>query len=63
MKKLKMSAGETAAQVTAEPRGASHIGVKELLIFLDYFGEIKGAIKGRDEIRQAALHRRRTKHL
>ena len=59
----KISVGETTAQVAAEQPGASHIGLTELLIFFDYLGEIKGAIKGRDEIRKAALHRRRKKHL
>lgn len=41
----------------------SHIGMTELLIFPDYLGEIKGAIKGRDEIRRTALHTCRKKHL
>lgn len=58
----KVSAGETAAQAARQQR-ASHIGMTELLIFLDYLGEIKGAIKGRDEIRKVALHRCRKKHL
>ncbi len=58
-----VSAGETTAQVTARQQRAGHIGMTELLIFLDYLGEIKGAIKGRDEIRKAALHRCRKKHL
>lgn len=59
----KICVGKTTAQVAARRRRASLIGLTELLIFLDYLREIKGAIKGRVEIRKAALHRRRKKHL
>lgn len=48
---------ESTAQV--EQPAASHVALTELLIFSDYLGEIKRAIKWRDEIRKAALHRRR----
>lgn len=59
----KISAGETTTQVRAQQLRGGHIGMTELLIFLDYLGKIKGVIKGRDEIRKAALHRCRKKHL
>lgn len=55
----RISMSETTAQVAAEQPAPSHVGLTELLIFSDYLREIKRAIKQRDEIRKAALHRRR----
>lgn len=54
--------GETSFQVTPSTSN-SFIEAAQLLIFLDQAGEIKGAIKGRDEIKRTALHACRKKHL